>query len=216
MIFILDWSDLLVLQNTLSSLVQTWTNGIDNALVGIIGFNPETFLTDLVNNIASLAQDVTNINLGSWDFITTDWSFDISPAFLDIIQMVKTIVDNNESFELYFIDVLDQLYIDFDALSGNWIWHNETSNRWQFDVDVLNNHAQVQQFLSELAAQLDNLDISEIQGWLVLDPLQQLFDQLYEQLDASQQATLNDILTEIGLPELSLIASSARTGLTGS
>jgi len=55
---------------------------------------------------------------------------------------------------------------------------------------------------------LEGLTISDIQGWLALDPLQELFDQLEQQLTAEQITQLNDILGEIGLPDLETITSS--------
>lgn len=202
---------MLELQGQLFELAQTWTTGIDDALIGILGFNPESFLTDVFNNIGALTQQFADFNLGTWQFNADNWTFDISTAFLDIFDSVQNILQNDETFEIYFIDVLDQLYVDFEALSGDWVWYDTTLNQWQFDVELLSNLEDVQQFLNELSTQLDNLTIEEIQGWLVLDPLQELFNQLSEQLNEEQQATLNDILEEIGLPELSIIVSSSRT-----
>jgi len=70
-----------------------------------------------VADIAGIAEDFDNLNLGEWDWNTDDWNFDLSPAFDEIIEIVSNIVQNDDEFEDYFIDVLDQLYVDFEELS---------------------------------------------------------------------------------------------------
>ena len=71
---------------------------------------------------------------------------------------------------------------------------------------------QLEAFLYELVGQLEIIPIEQIQGWLMLDPLQQLFEQLYDQLDTDQIATIDGVLAEIGLPDLPTLASPGRTG----
>ena len=210
-IFIVDWNDLLELQNQLGDIIQAWTDGIDNVLVGIIGFNPETFVSDFLTNIAGLTSQFANLDLGNWQFNTDDWNIDITPDFLEILEIVQEILQNDEGSEAYFINILDQLYVDFEALTGDWIWFNEATGSWEFDISLLNSQTEMEAFLAELEAQLESITLEEMQGWLALDPLQEVFNQLSEQLDVTQITALNEVLAELGLPDLATIVSPGRT-----
>ena len=202
---------MLELQNQLGDIIQAWTDGIDNVLVGIIGFNPETFVSDFLTNIAGLTSQFANLDLGNWQFNTDDWNIDITPDFLEILEIVQEILQNDEGSEAYFINILDQLYVDFEALTGDWIWFNEATGSWEFDISLLNSQTEMEAFLAELESQLESITLEEMQGWLALDPLQEVFNQLSEQLDVTQITALNEVLAELGLPDLATIVSPGRT-----
>jgi len=203
---------LLALQSQLTDIIQNWSGEIDNVLVGIIGFNPETFLDDFLTNIAGLTSQFANLDLGNWEFNTDDWNIDITPDFLEILDIVQEILQNDETSEEHFITVLDQLYVDFETLTGDWIWFNEATGSWEFDIALLNSQTEMDAFLGELEAQLEGITLEEIQGWLTLDPLEELFEQFSEQLDATQITALNEVLAGLGLPDLATLVSPGRTG----
>ena len=203
---------MLALQSQLTDIIQNWSGEIDNVLVGIIGFNPETFLDDFLTNIAGLTSQFANLDLGNWEFNTDDWNIDITPDFLEILDIVQEILQNDETSEEHFITVLDQLYVDFETLTGDWIWFNEATGSWEFDIALLNSQTEMDAFLGELEAQLEGITLEEIQGWLTLDPLEELFEQFSEQLDATQITALNEVLAGLGLPDLATLVSPGRTG----
>ena len=90
---------------------------------------------------------------------------------------------------------------------------DETTSTWSINFGALQTQAAIEKFLEEVVGQLSDAGVTleEIQGWLVLDPLQELFDQMYEQLNDEQYATINNVLAQIGMPELAQLSSIART-----
>ena len=128
---------MLALQTQLADIIQNWNGGIHNVLIGIMGFNPETFVNDFTNNIASLASQVANMNLGIWQVNSNNWNFDISPDFTNVLEIIKHVLENDESAAADFIDVLDLLFVDFDAFSVEWLWFNEQTGKYEFDIDLL-------------------------------------------------------------------------------
>ena len=120
----------------MANIIQNWSGGIDNVLIGIIGFNPETFVEDFTANIQSLAGDLANLNLGDWQFNAENWNFEISPEFTDILSTIKEILENDDSSETNFIEIFDLLFVDFDAFSVDWLWFNEQTGKYEFDVEI--------------------------------------------------------------------------------
>jgi len=206
-------NDLRFLQGDMGDLITSWDSGIDNVIVGLMGFNSETFFQDLTWDIPGLTQQFADLNLGDWNFDGNTFDFNFNPEFFKVIEIVTEIIQNSDQFKDTILDVLDQLYIDFEQISGDVLVFDEATSTWSINFDALQSQAAIEKFLEEVVGQLSdaNVTLEEIQGWLVLDPLQELFDQMYEQLNDEQYAIINDILAEIGMPDLGQLSSIARS-----
>ena len=51
----------------------------------------------------------------------------------------QEILENNDTYERYFVDILDQLHIDFEELTGDWLVYNEqvTPAQWDINFDAI-------------------------------------------------------------------------------
>lgn len=95
--------------------------------------------SDLTGDPTLLSTMFSEKSMGNFGFEANSYTFDFNPDFWDVMGKAQEILENNEQYETYFVDVLDQLHVDFEQLTGSWLQYNEqvTPPKWDINFNAL-------------------------------------------------------------------------------